>query len=143
MCEPRGIMRLSNELLKEILDYLVEDPEKYLSIDSRAYLSMESFKFPSLPAVSGLPGNSHMHEGFRDDLRTDIDCFREVCKRFAEVGEAHKFNKIVVRFSEHGFERLNLLSSNKRLARNARKFTYIIRSFYTEGWFDPKANFMG
>ncbi|PGH11359.1 hypothetical protein AJ80_07150 [Polytolypa hystricis UAMH7299] len=131
MDEPRGILHLSNELIKDILDHLARDPEKAVSVDRRAYLSIESFKRPGPPDppplfVVGV-------NGMQEDLRTDIDRFREVCKRFAELGAAHKFSRVVVRFSESAFQKLDLLSSNPHLTRHVRTCTYIIRSFYVEG----------
>lgn len=121
MAEPRGILGLSNEILLEILDHLTRDPEKHITVDNRAYLSIESFRRPSPPEPPSL------------DARSDIDRFREVCKRFADVGAAHKFNRVVVRFSTPAFQRLDKLSSIPALARHAKSFTYIIRSFYVEG----------
>ncbi|KAK2738448.1 hypothetical protein FQN57_007039 [Myotisia sp. PD_48] len=128
--EPSGILRLSNELLKEILDHLARDPEKFTSVDNRAYLSIESFKRPSPPDPPRIWFDGK--NGFREDPRSDIDRFREVCKRFSEIGAAHKFSRVIVRFSEPGFKRLDKLSSFPQLAKHTRTFTYIIRSFYVE-----------
>ncbi|KAK2752595.1 hypothetical protein FQN55_006708 [Onygenales sp. PD_40] len=130
MDEPRGILSLSNELLKDILDHLGRDPEKYVSVDRRAYLSIESFKRPSPPEPPPLIFDGK--NGLQEDYRTDIDRFREVCKRFADLGAANKFSRVVVRFSESAFRKLDMLSSSPHLARHTRNFTYIIRSFYVE-----------
>ncbi|ODH46961.1 hypothetical protein GX48_06950 [Paracoccidioides brasiliensis] len=127
---PRGILGLSNELFKEILDHLARDSEKCINVDRRAYLSIESFKRPSPPAPIPLIYDSK--NGFREDHRTDIDRFREVCKRFADIGASHKFSRVVVRFSESAFQKLDMLSGSPHLARHCRSFTYIIRSFYVE-----------
>ncbi|EFE41011.1 F-box domain protein [Trichophyton verrucosum HKI 0517] len=129
--EPKGILRLSNELLKEILDHLTRDPERCTSVDHRAYLFFESVRRPSQPDPPRLwlEGKN----GYHEDLRSDVDRFREVCKRFSEVGAAHKFSRVVVRFSEPAFKKLDQLSSIPHLARHARTFTHIIRSFYVEG----------
>lgn len=129
--EPASILRLSNELLKEILDLLAQDPEKSVSVDNRAYLSIESFRRPTLPDPPALFLDGE--NGFHEDFRSDIDRFREVCRRFADVGTAHKFSRVVVRFSASAFQKLDLLSSRPYLARHVRSFTYIIRSFYDEG----------
>ena len=129
--EPRGIMRLSNELLKEILDHLARDPDKCVSVDNRAYLSIESFKRPSPPEPPALFLDGK--NGWREDNRSDLDRFREVCTRFADVGTAHKFNRVVVRFSAPSFKRLDMLSSRPHLSQHVKTFTYIIRSFYDEG----------
>ena len=128
MEEPRGIMRLSNELFMIILDFLAQDLEKCITVDSRAHLSIESFGRLILPEPPQL-----WIDAKTEDLRSDIDRFREVCKRFAEIGAAHKFSRVVVRFSEPAFRRLDLLSGIPRLAQHAKTFTYIIRSFYVEG----------
>jgi len=129
---PRGILRLSNELLKDILYHLARDPEKCVSVDHRWYLSIESFKRPGPPDPP--PLSTVVKNGVvQEDLRTDVDRFREVCKRFAELGAAHKFSRVVVRFSIDAFKKLDMLSNHPRLARHTRSFTYIIRSFYVEG----------
>ncbi|KAL1961083.1 hypothetical protein VTO42DRAFT_4971 [Malbranchea cinnamomea] len=128
--EPRGIMRLSNELLKEILDHLARDPEKCVSVDNRASLSIESFSRPSAPDPPALIRDGK--NGFREDHRSDLDRFREVCRRFADVGAAHKFSRVVVRFSVPAFHKLDKLSGCPHLARHVKSFTYIIRSFYDE-----------
>lgn len=121
MEEPQGILKLSNELLKEILDHLSRDFERSIRVDHRASLSIESIRKASPP------------EPPSPDRRSDVDRFREVCKRFADVGAAHKFSRVVVRFSTPAFQRLDRLSSVPHLARHAKSFTYIIRSFYVEG----------
>jgi hypothetical protein len=133
--KPRGILGLSNELLKEILDHLARDPEKSIDVDHRAYLSIESFKRPSPPEPPALFLDSE--NKWREDHRSDVDRFREVCHRFADVAAAHKFSRVVVRFSAAAFQRLDLLSARTHLARHARSFTYIIRSFYDEGDYSP------
>jgi hypothetical protein len=131
MAEPHGILQLSNELLKDILDYLSGDLEKCISVDCRPYLSNESFKRPGPPEPQPLTVNAK--NGGQEDSRTDIDRFREVCKRFAELGAAHKFSRVVVRFSGAAFQKLDMLSSHALLAKHTKTFTYIIRSFYVEG----------
>ncbi|EGC41173.1 F-box domain-containing protein [Histoplasma capsulatum var. duboisii H88] len=127
---PRGILSLSNELLREILDHLAQDPEKCVSVDRRAYLSIESFKRPNPPEP--IPLIYDAKNGFQEDYRTDVDRFREVCKRFADLGASYKFSRVVVRFSESAFRKLDMLSNSPHLARHPRNFTYIIRSFYVE-----------
>lgn len=131
MEQPHGILRLSNELLKDVLDYLDPQPEKFVNVDRRAYLSVESFKRPTPPYP--LLEKEEVKKDGQEDLRTDVDRFREVCKRFSELGAPHKFGRVVVRFSPTGFQRLDNLSSLSRLAKHTRSFTYIVRSFYVEG----------
>ena len=131
MEQPHGILRLSNELLKDVLDYLDPQPEKFVSVDRRAYLSVESFKRP-VPPYPLLEKEEVKKDG-QEDLRTDVDRFREVCKRFSELGAPHKFGRVVIRFSPAGFQRLDKLSSQSRLAKHTRSFTFIVRSFYVAG----------
>ncbi|EEH07088.1 F-box domain-containing protein [Histoplasma capsulatum G186AR] len=118
---PRGILSLSNELLREILDHLAQDPEKCVSVDRRAYLSIESFKRPNPPEP--IPLIYDAKNGFQEDYRTDVDRFREVCKRFADLGASYKFSRVVVRFSESAFRKLDMLSNSPHLARHPRNFT--------------------
>lgn len=118
MGEPRGILRLSNELLRDILDHVEADPEKFVNIDRRAYLSVESFKPPSPP----IPSQAQ-----------DVGNFRLVCRRFADLGIPHQFTRITTRFSVAGFKRLDRISAHPHLARHTRKFSYMVPSFYKEG----------
>ena len=85
-----GFEKLSNELLKEILDHIDSNPEHCISIDRRAYLSVESFRPPSPP----LPLRAQ-----------DIANFRLVCRRFAESGIPYQFTRVATRFSVDGFKR--------------------------------------
>jgi hypothetical protein len=112
------IQDLSNELLKEILDHIVADPDPSVNIDHRAYLSVESFRPPSPPPP--LPAH-------------DIATFRLVCHRFAELGIPYQFTRIATRFSWRGLERLDNICSCPNLARHTKKFSYMIPDFYVEG----------
>lgn len=109
---------LSNELLKDILEYIDSDPEKCVSIDRRAYLSVESFRPPSPP----LPSQAQ-----------DIASFRLVCRKFGELGIPHQFTRIATRFSRDGFQRLDRICSNGHLTKHTRKFSYLIPYFYVQG----------
>lgn len=132
MEEQHSILRLSNELLKEILDYLVSDPDRVVRIDDRDSLSTDSFRRPPPePPSSQTP----------QDPCTDIDHFRLVCKRFAEVSVASKFSRIVARFSTAAFNRLEELASCPHIAKHARTFTFIIRSFHVDGRLAPVTKF--
>jgi hypothetical protein len=118
MATASGIQRLSNELLKDILDLIEADPERSMSIDRRAYLSVESFRPPIAPPP----------------LRAqDIGNFRLACRRFAELGIPHQFTRIATRFSHAGFKRLEGICSWPHLAKHTKKFSYLIPYFYVEG----------
>ncbi|KAI9815989.1 MAG: hypothetical protein M1827_001981 [Pycnora praestabilis] len=118
MAKPFGIQRLSNELLREILDHIDADPDKSINIDRRAYLSVESFKPPSPP----VPAQAQ-----------DVAHFRLVCQRFAELGISHQFTRVTTRWSRKGFERLDRLSRDTRIAQQVKKFSYMVPCFYVEG----------
>ena len=121
MSRPSGLQRLSNELLKDILDCIEADPDRSISIDRRAYLSVESFRLPSPP----VPSRAH-----------DIGSFRLVCRRFAEIAIPYQFTKIATRFSRQGLTRLEKICSRGYLAKHTRKFSYLVPYFYVEGTFD-------
>ncbi|KAI9712904.1 MAG: hypothetical protein M1812_006773 [Candelaria pacifica] len=120
MAKLSGIQRLSNELLREILDHIEADPEKSVNIDRRAYLSVESFKPPSPP----LPAQAQ-----------DVAHFRLACRRFGELGIPHQFTRVTTRFGRHGFRRLTDLAKHDggKLARHVKKFSYMVPCFYVEG----------
>lgn len=113
-----GIYALSNELLKDILDYIESDPEISVSIDRRAYLSVESFRPPSPP----LPSRAQ-----------DIGNFRLVCSRFAELGAPYQWTRVATRLSPAGLRRLENICSRSNLAKHTRKFSYLVPFFYGEG----------
>ena len=110
--------KLSNELLRDILDHIEADPDRTVSIDRRAYLSVESFAAPSLPA----PAQAQ-----------DIAHFRLVCKRFAELGVPHQFTRVTTRFSRRGFSRLEWIAKKPDLAKHVKKFSYMVPCFYVKG----------
>ncbi|KAF2089170.1 hypothetical protein K490DRAFT_18182, partial [Saccharata proteae CBS 121410] len=113
-----GLLSLSNELLREILDHIEADPEKLVNLDRRSYLSQESFKPPPLPA----PNQAQ-----------DIASFRLTCRRFSELAAIHQFARVTTRFSRKGFKRLENIASRPHLAKNVRKFSYMVPYFYVEG----------
>lgn len=118
MIPSSGILRLSNELLRDILDHIEEDPDKLVSVDRRAYLSQESFRHPPEP-----PPNQAQ----------DIANFRRTCRRFAEIGVVHQFARVTTRFSRRGFERLENIAAQENLAKHVKKFSYMVPNFYVEG----------
>lgn len=113
-----GLLKLSNELLREILDYIEADPDKLVNLDRRAYLSQESFKPPAFPTQS----QAH-----------DIANFRLTCSRLSEVGAIHQFARVTTRFSGAGFRRLENIASRPRIAKHVKKFSYVVPYFYAEG----------
>jgi hypothetical protein len=113
-----GILELSNELLREILDHIESDPEKLISLDRRAYLSQESFKITPPPE--------------RDQAQT-IANFRLTCKRLSDLGAIHQFARVTTRFSRKGLKRLEAIAGQEHLAKHVRKFSYMVPFFYVEG----------
>ncbi|KAF1990261.1 hypothetical protein K402DRAFT_401123 [Aulographum hederae CBS 113979] len=118
MASPPGILRLSNELLREILDHIEADPEKLINLDRRAYLSQESFRPPPVPARN---------------QALDLGHFRLTCRRFSELGAIHQFARVTTRFSQKGFVRLENIASQPHLAQHVKKFSYMVPYFYVEG----------
>ena len=114
----QGINRLSNELLREVLDYIEADPEKLVTLDKRAYLSQESFKPPSFPPP---------------DLAEDLGNFRLTCKRFSELGAIHQYARVTTRFSTLGLQRLETIAAQPHLTRHVKKFSYMVPYFYAIG----------
>ena len=118
MLKTVSIQKLSNELLKDVLDHIEADPDRAIPIDRRAYLSVESFRPPSPP----LPPQAQT-----------IGNFRLTCRRFADLGTAHQFTRIATRFSKAGFQRLDNIASRPNLAKHTKKFSYLIPFFYVQG----------
>lgn len=118
MASGTGMARLSNELLREILDHIEADPEKLVGLDRRSYLSQESFKAPPPPVL---------------DQAQTVGKFRLVCKRFSELGAVHQFARVTTRFSRKGLKRLENIASQPHLAKHVKKFSYMVPYFYVEG----------
>lgn len=118
MASSTGILSLSNELLRDILDHIEADPEKQVTVDRRSYLSQESFKPPPPPA----PNQAQ-----------DIGAFRLTCKRFSELGAVCQFARVTTRFSRKGFRRLENIAARPHLSRHVKKFSYMVPYFYVEG----------
>lgn len=109
------IHRLSNELLRLILDYIEPDPDKTVPIDRRQFLSVESFDRP-LPSSRG--------------SIKDVGRFRLACRRFADIGEPLLFTRVAARFSRQGLEKLQKLAEWPHLSRHVKKFSYLVPYFY-------------
>ncbi|KAJ5920414.1 hypothetical protein N7516_011272 [Penicillium verrucosum] len=115
MAQPRHIYDLADELLSEILSFLLEPTPRALN-----------GKFNGNGHTSG-PDN-HEHEV------SDLDRFRLVCKRFMRIGTPYKFSRFTLRFSDHGFRRLDELV-DMQLAYYVKTITYMVRPFYQgSGW---------
>ncbi|OQE87059.1 hypothetical protein PENNAL_c0020G00111 [Penicillium nalgiovense] len=110
MAQPRHIYDLADELLSEILSFLLE---------------------PAPRAPNGrFNGNGHASRpGDQHGEVSDLDQFRLVCKRFMRIGTPYKFNRFTLRFSEHGFRRLDELV-DMQLAYYVKTITYMVRPFY-------------
>jgi hypothetical protein len=117
-----GLLDLSNELLREVLDHIESDPEILIGLDRRAYLSKESFNPPPPPD--------------RDEAQ-DIASFRLSCKRFSDLGAFHQFSRVTTRFSRKGLKRLENIASQAHLAKHVKKFSYMVPFFYVEGSLQP------
>ncbi|KZF26187.1 F-box domain-containing protein [Xylona heveae TC161] len=118
MAKPPGILKLPNDLLRDILDHIEADPEKSVNIDRRAYLSVESFRPPCPPPRAQLQ---------------DVGHFRLVCRRFSALGIPYQFTRVTTRFSRQGFQRLEKICGRPSLARHVKKFSYMVPYFYVEG----------
>lgn len=109
-----AILRLSNELLRHIIDQIEPDPERTVPIDDRRFLSVESLEISCPP-----------------DATKTIGRFRLTCRRFAEVGAPLLFTLVKVRFSKDGLQKLEELSGWTHLARHVKKFSYLMPYFYS------------
>lgn len=117
MAQTSPLLRLSNELLRSVLDYIEADPNKLVHLDRRGYLSQESFAIPAPP--------------LREQAR-DIGNLRQTCRRLAELGAIHQYARVSIRFSHAGFARLEWLAGQKHIAKHIRKLSYLIPNFYGE-----------
>ncbi|KAJ5788488.1 hypothetical protein N7457_003478 [Penicillium paradoxum] len=114
MDQPRHIHDLADELLSEILSFLLE---------------------PTPRALNGkVNGNGQTSRSRGHGETSDLDRFRLVCKRFMRIGTPHRFNRFTLRFSDHGFRRLDELV-DMHLACYVKTITYMVRPFYQgSGW---------
>ncbi|KAJ5448143.1 hypothetical protein N7445_002964 [Penicillium cf. griseofulvum] len=116
MAQPRHIHDLADELLSEVLSFLLE---------------------PAPRALNGrFNGNGHTSRpgDHKHGEVSDLDHFRLVCKRFMRIGTPYKFNRFTLRFSDHGFRRLDELV-DMQLAYYVKTITYMVRPFYQgSGW---------
>ncbi|QSZ35119.1 hypothetical protein DSL72_007984 [Monilinia vaccinii-corymbosi] len=113
------IFKLSNEILENILEYLVYNSGKLIPIDHRASLSVESFQ--SMPPQS------------LEDTNITTTLSR-TCKKFYSLLLGRQFSRVSIRCSEAGFNRLRFLVEERpHLAEHVKKFSYMIPVFYHRG----------
>ncbi|KAJ5142815.1 uncharacterized protein N7515_001602 [Penicillium bovifimosum] len=114
MDQPCHVQNLADELLSEVLSYLLE---------------------PAPRALNGrFNGNGHAPRSGEYGETSDLDRFRLVCKRFMRIGTPHRFHRFTLRFSAHGFRRLDELV-DMQLACYVKTITYMVRPFYHgKGW---------
>jgi len=115
MALPRHIHDLADELLSEVLFFLLE---------SRPEIGPRG-----LALTSGGYGHSIDQQAIRRGEASDLDRFRLVCKRFMRIGTPRKFAHFNLRFSEDGFRRLDELLE-MQLACYVKSMTYLVRPFY-------------
>ncbi|KAJ5675533.1 hypothetical protein N7462_008430, partial [Penicillium macrosclerotiorum] len=123
MAQHRHIHDLADELLSEILSFLLESRPRALNGNSFG---------------NGLNGHHHEdHQSYRPvkyGEACDLDRFRLVCRRFMRIGTPRKFSRFILRFSEDGFRRLDDLL-NMQLAYYVKTVTYLVRPLYHgSGW---------
>ncbi|KAF7856061.1 hypothetical protein EAF04_010016 [Stromatinia cepivora] len=113
------IFKLSNEILENILEYLVHNSGKLIPIDHRASLSVESFQ--SMPPQS------------LEDTNITTTLSR-TCKKFYSLLLGRQFARVSIRCSDAGFNRLRFLVEERpHLAKHVKKFSYMIPVFYHRG----------
>ncbi|KAJ6044895.1 uncharacterized protein N7446_003091 [Penicillium canescens] len=113
MDQPRHVHDLADELLSEILLFLLE---------------------PAPRALNDLFYTNGSGNAIEYGEASDLDRFRLVCKRFMRIGTPYKFSRFILRFSEHGFRRLGELLE-MQLACYVKTLTYMVRPFYQgSGW---------
>ncbi|KAJ5895150.1 hypothetical protein N7495_006841 [Penicillium taxi] len=109
------MQHLPDELLSDILSFLLDSRPQALDIGGRNGLEAES-------------------QTIRLGEASDLDRFRLVCKRFMRIGTPRQFSRFNLRFSEHGFRRLGDLLE-MQLACYVKSVTYLVRPFYQgSGW---------
>lgn len=126
MAQPRHIHDLADELLSEILSFLLESR-------LRTYSGLRTLDGDSYGnGVGNGPrdyGIDRPSSGFGFGEASDLDRFRLVCTRFMRIGTPRKFSHFNLRFSEHGFRRLDELLQ-MQLACYVKSMTYLVRPFY-------------
>ncbi|KAJ5731342.1 uncharacterized protein N7483_005850 [Penicillium malachiteum] len=118
MDQPRQIHHLADELVNEILAFILESGPQ--NPHGKLYINGNHSQDNRRPIAYG--------------EASDLDCFRLVCKRFMRIGTPRKFARFNLRFSEDGFRRLGELLEMQR-ACYVKTVTYLVRPFYQgSGW---------
>lgn len=136
---PPPILRLSNEILENILENLVQNSGKLIPIDHRASLSVESFQSmpPQTVEDTNITMNLVSYSLLIFSLRYRLSDMRllQSCthRRFRDILHGRQFARIAIRFSQDGFDRLNWLLSRPHLVPHVKKFSYMIPVFYFQG----------
>ncbi|KAJ5708352.1 hypothetical protein N7488_008153 [Penicillium malachiteum] len=119
MDQPRQIHHLADELLNDILAFILEPGPR--NLNGKLY-------------INGNHSQDCHHRRPAYGEASDLDCFRLVCKRFMRIGTPRKFARFNLRFSEDGFRRLGELLEMQR-ACYVKTVTYLVRPFYQgSGW---------
>lgn len=108
---PHHILDLADELLNEILAFLVQSGRTP----------------PNGSCGNGSNGIDMRRNGLADT--SDLDHWRLVCKRFMRIGTPRRFERFALRCSEEGFRRLGHLIE-MQLACYVKSFTYLVRPHY-------------
>lgn len=119
MTQPRHIQDLADELLSEILSFLLEEPGHRAS-NGNAGVNGHNGHYS---------GEYNNHHASAYGEASELDRFRLVCKRFMRIGTPRKFSRFNLRFSENGFRRLDDLLG-MQLACYVKTVTYLVRPFY-------------
>lgn len=120
MDQPRQIQHLADELLSEILAWLLEPGPR--TLNGKLYNGIHDHS-------NGRHDHNHDRPKYAIGEGSDLDRFRLVCKRFMRIGTPRKFSRFNLRFSKDGFRRLEELLEMQR-ACYVRTVTYLVRPFY-------------
>jgi hypothetical protein len=111
--------QLPTELIERILNFVEPgNPDREVDVAQRRHLSVESFEPAPVPSRGSV---------------ADVGRLRLVCKRLAHIGGPLLFTRIAIRFSEKGLRRLEQLADWAHLARQVKRFTYLVPHFYEDG----------
>ncbi|KAJ5090610.1 hypothetical protein N7532_009294 [Penicillium argentinense] len=121
MAQPRHIHDLADELLSEILSFLLLEP---------GFRAFNSRRYGNGRGHNGIVDGDYPHRtpiGYGES--SDLGRFRLVCTRFMRIGTPRQFSHFNLRFSANGFRRLDELLQ-MQLARYVKSVTYLVRPFY-------------
>lgn len=137
------ILNLPPELLSLIFERFLPPENQTVDIHRRRFLSHESLPyeehFGDYDSPNVEASNGQIREPRTRRLSTvggsieDICTLRLVCKHFAVAGERLLFSRVVTRFSKSGLKKLETLAGWPHLAKNVRKFSYLVPYLYVDG----------